>query len=208
MTRGYGASAYAARAAAARPLARGHSGCFAWNSFCTVVAVSSAERPWRLQLARARLHAPHDRAVRGNDRTGRPRRRAKGRWSSGSSLRTHRTRPATRSCSTPRSRRGTSCSSRRRPRTRRRPLPRRTPVSPRVCVGPTTTKTHADAAQIQHVVAVERDVGLAAGGVLQQFGRHRRPAARMPGSAAAPPWANSASCTVEFTYFAVAGNAR
>ena len=37
-------------------------------------------------------------------------------------------------------------------------------------------KPHADAAQIQHVVAIERDVGLAAGGVLQQLGRQRRPA--------------------------------
>ena len=40
--------------------------------------------------------------------------------------RRHRMRPAMPSCSRPRSRRGTSCSSRRRPRTGRRPLPRTT----------------------------------------------------------------------------------
>src|ERR1700730_18651573 len=53
----HGASAYAARAAAARPLARGQSGCFAWNSICTAVAVSSAERP-SVFSSRARACTP------------------------------------------------------------------------------------------------------------------------------------------------------
>ena len=174
----YGASVYAERAMARRPFARGHSGCFACISVCTVAAASSAERPWRFKLARARLDARHDRAVGGNERPVADRRRATARRSWAHRLeRVERGEPRLHARDRRRGEERVVHHDVAREQTRRRPR-RRTPVSPRVCVGPTTSETHADAAEIEHVVAIEGDVGLAAGRVLQQLGRHRRSAAR------------------------------
>ena len=71
---------------------------------------------------------------------------------------------------------------------------------------PDHEEADADASEIEQVLAIEGHVGAPPHGVRQELGGERRAAGERLDHPA-PLSSNSDSCTVELTYFALAGNA-